>query len=105
LVIVLKTTNTKLIDGVSLTGNNQTNLCMPVASVELMATYCDHETLNRSSRPGVWNIEKWIVSLIVVIGRKSIRDFVVKNVSLGTPLGPMHPTDVPLGSIYLGLFG
>lgn len=46
-----------------------------------------------------------MVSLIIVIGRKSLRDFVVKNVSLGIPFGRMHPTDVTLGSIYVGLFG
>lgn len=78
---------------------------MDVASVELMIIYCDHETLNRSSRPGVWNIEKCVMSLITGVVRKSIQDFVVKNVSLGTPLGRMHPTDVTLGSIYVGLFG
>ena len=46
-----------------------------------------------------------MVSLIIVIGREFLRDFVVKNVSLGTPLGRMHPTDVTVGSIYVGLFG
>jgi len=45
-----------------------------------------------------------VVSLIIVIGRESLRDF-VKNVSLGIPLGRMHPTDVTLASICIGLFG
>ena len=46
-----------------------------------------------------------MASLIIDIARKYLRDFVVKNVSLGTPLGRMHLTDVTLGSIYVGLFG